>query len=218
MKNPWMLLLGLLALDAQAASYCKPAALIQVTDCEDNDAFIHEGDNCLTKLENAVKAASLAMTKGFSKNDQQKQAKKFNSALRDNAVSSATLAGLMATADQAIADVKSYQAALEEPEDADEPEVTQGNPEAYKMSVDCYGDTKHSLEGIVADIEHVKHDLASAKQAADANAAASGTRERQVDNSSSTKIIRGQGKPAALPKGTPKNRDSDVSGTVEPKK
>lgn len=208
-------MIGLLALDAQAANYCKPAAAIAVTDCEDNDAFIREGDSCLNKLEADIKKASAAMTKGFSKNDNQKQAKKFNSALQDNAVSSATLAGLMANADLAIADVKNYQANLDPPEDFDEADVNQGNPQAYMMSVDCYGDTKHSLEGIVADIEHVKRDLASAKQVADANAAASGAREQQVDNSSTGGMITGKGKDAVVPKGQPPSRDSGVSGVQE---
>jgi hypothetical protein len=194
MKNPWILLFSLLATTAHAAlqsNYCTPAQAAGelVMACEDNDEFIKEGEKCLNKLEAEVKAASVSMTAGFSKNEQQQQDKKFNSALQDNSVSSATLAILIAQATQAALDVDKYKGALSLPEDADEAEVTGGNPEGYAKSIDCYGDTSKSLDGLIADINHVKKNLTDAKTIADVNAATSGIREQKVQNNNSAAPI-----------------------------
>ncbi|MGZ6290349.1 MAG: hypothetical protein ACXWQO_19325, partial [Bdellovibrionota bacterium] len=212
MKNTSLLLLAFFCASETAYSaekkipltYCTPATSIRAEVCEDNDAFIKEGDNCLTKLENEVKAASQTMKTAFSDNKAQQQNKKFNSALQDNSVGSMTLAYLLSLTDVATADVKKYQVSLSAPEDADEAEVNEGNPEAYSMKVDCYGDTKKSLDGVLSDISHVKNDLLAAKKIADANAAISNTHEQQVNTGSGQALIKDTAKTAPAIKGIQK--------------
>lgn len=205
--------------------YCAPAATIQneVEYCEQNDKFIQKGDECLAQLEAEVKKESELMAKSFSPDTEQKQDEKFNASAIDYAASSASLAHLIGLTKLAISEVEKYPAALEEPEDADDEEVTGMTRDDYLKSVDCYADTRDSLEGLVDDFYAVLDNLEDAKEKTDAMGGTSATRKASVDALDDKKLPKtGKGKgegggKKAVPAGNGQSSKSDITGVEDDK-
>jgi hypothetical protein len=213
-------LLSLFAISssASASSYCVPATRVNqnVEFCEDNWNFIDQGEDCLEKLENEIEKRVPKMRSQFSKDATQQQDVKFQSSATDYSVTSKTLAALIANTDAAIEDVKEYVDFLGLPEDYDEPEVNGGDQLRYSMSVECYGDSRASLESLIADLAEVKKELQAAKKATDELQAKSKTHESNIQGSTTNSAIDENSKKAApvLEKKKPVP-GSDISGVEE---
>ena len=216
----------LAAITAQAATppkanlvFCSSVAQVsaQVDECEANDIFLVKGEECLDKLDAESKRVAGMLPKDFSNNLDQKQKAKFGASNHDYKVTSVGLEQMIFTTQVAMGQIQDYKSALALPPDSDEPDVTQGNVEAYAMSVDCYGANKKNLDSLLEDFEKRLGQFQAAKKVTDAFASTTGSRQEDVkatitDSSRLNRAGRGD----AGPKG-PQKRDSDVSGIEEDK-
>ncbi len=211
------------AADSIAAPFCTTADQIDehTESCDDNDAFIIQGDACLDRFDKLVAEKAAGMQKNFVKNDGKYQKLNFNTSLKDYNLSSAALAQLIGFNQQAISDVTEYLDATVTPEDTDSPDATEGmDPQAWADSWSCYGDTRTSIREILQDFQNRLSSLQAAKAIVDGNGATSGGRQENVGAITDTpnkmaKGTKGQGSGKPVPKGKSQNPSSDITGVKE---
>lgn len=200
--------------------FCVPATEIAAAgqECEDNDAFIDRGEDCLDKLDAEIKTATAAMKAAFSPDTVSQQSAKYQSSLQDYQQSSATLAYVIALNELAIREMDAYAGALAEPEDAEEADVNGGNRQRYDMSVTCFGETTRSIRSIQTDFRDRLRQLLAAKRGAAANAATSAADLQKIDAGSAGTAPamggKGQGS-AAVNGGKSANGASDITGVQQ---
>lgn len=200
-------------------AFCPASAKLQdqADACENNDAFIEAGEDCLDKLDAEIKLETKRMQLSFSTDKGGQQRANFASAKQDYAASSLSLAALLLKAELAKKEMGEYLDDLILPEDAEEGDVNEGDLKKYLTQIPCYGEAQRSLEGIQGDFAKREAQLQTAKALADQMLAASGSRGTALDggDTSVTNAPAGSGKKQNAPSGNYRPGQSDISGTKE---
>lgn len=225
MKAPLIFTLMFLSGTAFAdAPFCLPFASLHLRaqGCDDNFALGRQADACLsayTKALTAKKKEIADILNSEAAKGKGQQSGSFNTAGSVFDRTKKELDQLILSGEQAKLAVSSMKDNLSLPEDYDQPQVTGMTTEKYLSIEPCYATPKRIISEDSAVLALMVDDLKKAKADVGTKGGVVQGDSKSMQNGSVNPMIGGKAAPAAnLPKtGNPRERESDVSGTIEPK-
>lgn len=218
-------LIAVLPATASARLCADPAqVLARASDCYDNEYVSEAAVSCIEGFEASVKAATAGMSAAQAaagKASKDSQSARQQNANTDYKLSEATLNALLASARAARAETQVYFKNVLEPEDADEPEITGGDIDAFLNDEACYKDNRDVIQSVLDTFDEHIANLEKAKAASQSLGAGAADYRDDLNN-----VMPGQGvqpgtapaDPGASFKGQDQRRDSDITGTERLKK
>lgn len=201
--------------DKVPAVFCEGSLQVseRTDSCDANTNYLQAVKACMAKLdalENSLGADANAIAQGAAASQQGKAVGGANT----YGFSSAALIYLKGVAGVAKDQVVDYKKYVAPP--ADEGEDGPEDPMELAAKTPCFVNT-------VNDLAKAEQELANkisrySGRLAQAQAFEKTLKGASSDFGSMNKAVTGKAQDQALPKGTPKNRESDVSGTLEPEK
>ena len=209
---------------AHARLCADPArVLAKASDCFDNEHLSEAAIECVEGFEASVKAATTGMSAAQAKAaaaSKDSQAARQQNANVDYKLSAATLTALLASARAAKAETEVYFKSVLEPEDADEPEITGDDIDAFLNEEACYKDNRDVIQSVLDTFDEHIANLEKAKAASQDLGSGAASNRDEMNN-----VVPGQGVQLSTPaqpgpgfKGQDERRDSDITGTERLKK
>ena len=162
-------------------------------ECDSNDSFTTSGQNCVTSLENMIKARTAVINKQMAAAQAAGIGQAGNAQNHDLATSNVdyttaqnTFADLTKAATSARTTVDSYLDHIYFPEDFDAPEEVIGDPETFLDESPCFADNEAAIKAQVAKLDKDIADLLKSKAAALALGNLSQANKVSLDQSSAT--------------------------------
>ena len=197
--------------------------LAKASDCFDNEYISEAAIECVEGFEASVKAATAGMSAAQAKAgaaSKDSQAARQQNANVDYRLSAATLTSLLASARAARAETEVYFKSVLEPEDADEPQITGSDIDAFLNEEACYKDNRDVIQSVLDTFDEHIANLEKAKASSQDLGSGAAANRDEMNN-----MAPGQGvQPSTAAqsgagfKGQDERRDSDITGTERLKK
>jgi hypothetical protein len=209
---------------AAASPFCLPFAALKMRadSCDDNFAIGKKADACLSLYTNELNSGRAQMDKALKDEaakgpSQQSGALATTNTVLDRTVSE--LDRLIANGEAAKLAVHSYSDSLSLPEDYDQPGLTNMSTAKYLSVEPCYATPNRVISEDSAVLELMVDDLKKAKSEVLAKGGSALMKSSQMGSAMVSEPLKGKA-PAVpvMPKGSFKERDSDVTGIEESKK